>query len=922
MGSIFQAFASARSAKEAISDRISLYRAVPGISVNGVRSLKKKHNAGETIPTVEQSGSSILECQPLHIENGDIVDTQGRKRMLKGLNVDSSMKLPMEPFMPSYEGESSESKNIFFDGDNVSFVGRPFSLETAESHLERIKSLGYNTIRYLISWEALEHEGPGIYDKDFIDYTIKVLRIIYKVGGLYVFLEPHQDVWSRYCGGSGAPMWTLYAAGLQPERFSACEAAILHNSDKFEYCTRNDLQSYPKMLWTSNYKRLALLTMFTLFFSGATYFPHLKLNGTNIQHYLQYHHLESLKHLWVAVVEQLPEMFENGSILGFELLNEPNCGLVGTPNLSIIPSSQHLRIGSTPTALDCFKLGMGLPVEVDDFRIAITGPHIDGRVVVDPKGQRAWLSAEEMATIDAKYGWTRSGWAPGVCIYASAGIWAWKDIDLEKLKLSPQSSRLAFTEESCKILKPFYFSEVSSEISFDVPKESLPALIDQGFFTNHFFVEYYAKFKDMVRSVAPSAFVFIQPPVLEEPPRLKDDPRKIIDDRTIYCPHYYDGMSLMFKSWNFRYNVDTLGIMRGRYLNPVLGIVLGERAIRNCLKKQFREIKEEGLRLLGPVPVLMSETGMPFDMDDKKAFDDGRYQMQTAALDALANALEGANMHHTYWCYNSINCHKWGDRWNNEDFSFWSPDDRDLSFDILEEEKSLASSYRSDSITSTRKDSVTPSLRSIRIMKENSGTTEVLKTKLSYHKKRLIPSLFKSPIINDLHDEYADPKSGSVEESSLISTSSDNIRYRHYKQCYPSPDGIRAVSAVMRPFVVATLGTIKESEFDIKLSKFALTLSLDERLSVDELKTSPTLIFTPKWHYPYLNYNDIYLNAGFVKYDDINEYLEWYHYDDESDTKKFLDIYQHTIIIKNHSGTLEDPSPCDDSVGSNECPLV
>ncbi|KAF8004513.1 hypothetical protein HF325_001961 [Metschnikowia pulcherrima] len=85
-------------------------------------------------------------------------------------------------------------------------------------------------------------------------------------------------------------------------------------------------------------------------------------------------------------------MLENGSLVGFELLNEPNCGLVGSSNLAVIPPTQHLRIGSTPTVYDCFRLGMGLPVEMDNFRIAITGPQKDGRVIVDPRGQSAWLS--------------------------------------------------------------------------------------------------------------------------------------------------------------------------------------------------------------------------------------------------------------------------------------------------------------------------------------------------------------------------------------------------------------------------------------------------------------------------------------------------------------------------------------------------
>ena len=33
----------------------------------------------------------------------------------------------------------------------------------------------------------MEHAGPGKYDREFVNYTIEVLKIIEEVGGLYVF---------------------------------------------------------------------------------------------------------------------------------------------------------------------------------------------------------------------------------------------------------------------------------------------------------------------------------------------------------------------------------------------------------------------------------------------------------------------------------------------------------------------------------------------------------------------------------------------------------------------------------------------------------------------------------------------------------------------------------------------------------------
>ena len=56
----------------------------------------------------------------------------------------------------------------------------------------------------------------GLYppdDTDYVQYVLDVVKAC-RTFGLYVYVDPHQDVWSRHCGGSGAPAWTLDKVGL------------------------------------------------------------------------------------------------------------------------------------------------------------------------------------------------------------------------------------------------------------------------------------------------------------------------------------------------------------------------------------------------------------------------------------------------------------------------------------------------------------------------------------------------------------------------------------------------------------------------------------------------------------------------------------------------------------------------------------
>lgn len=92
----------------------------------------------------------------LTIEGTEFRDEHNRQVTLRGINVAADAKLPTHPSLPSHITED------FYDGDNVSFVGRPFPHSEADIHLKRLKAWGFNVIRYLFTWEAIESKGPHV----------------------------------------------------------------------------------------------------------------------------------------------------------------------------------------------------------------------------------------------------------------------------------------------------------------------------------------------------------------------------------------------------------------------------------------------------------------------------------------------------------------------------------------------------------------------------------------------------------------------------------------------------------------------------------------------------------------------------------------------------------------------------------------
>jgi endoglycosylceramidase len=212
-----------------------------GESADSERSAPTEGGTGTTAATASPDAPDLV---PLHVEGGDdpaFVDEDGRQVLLRGVNVNAL-------------GE-------YYQAD----PDLPSTVPLTEADWPEMASLGFDSVRLIVSWSLLEPE-PGAFDADYVA-EIHAAVDAAKANGIYVVLDMHQDAWGPHIatpadhecpeglepaiGWDGAPEWATITDGgetcRQPGQRESAEA--VRNAFQSFYDDRDGIRTALTETW-------------------------------------------------------------------------------------------------------------------------------------------------------------------------------------------------------------------------------------------------------------------------------------------------------------------------------------------------------------------------------------------------------------------------------------------------------------------------------------------------------------------------------------------------------------------------------------------------------------------------------------------------------------------------------------------------
>ena len=214
-----------------------------------------------------------------------------------------------------------------------------------------------------------------------------------------------------------------------------------------------------------------------------------------------------------------------------------------------------------------------------------------------------------------------------------------------------------------------------------------PVILRNGHFEEHdgrrvdFIDDYFSPFVKgyaaAIREVIPSIPIYIVPPPVIVAGGGKRLPRNL-PDNIVNAAHWYDGPTIGMKIFMDAANID---IKTGE-------LVMGEENILKMFLESLAGIKSVSASIQGGVPTVIGEFGLCYDLEKGAAYKiwkekpKGAWATHIRALTRYYNVMDAHLLHTMQWNYTADNTVRWGDQWNQEDFSIFSYDHQTNPRDI------------------------------------------------------------------------------------------------------------------------------------------------------------------------------------------------------------------------------------------------
>jgi endoglycosylceramidase len=161
-----------------------------GLFATCVAALGACGKSSSSSPPVADAGpTGVPRTDPdaVHVDGRVFRDGRGRQLLFRGYNGKATITFDV----------------VFSDGRTANETFNDFD-ETAAA---RFESLGFNVLRLPLSWSGLEPK-PQQYNQAFFDKIAAILELARK-HHFYVFLDMHEDAYSKEIGEDGAPLWAI-----------------------------------------------------------------------------------------------------------------------------------------------------------------------------------------------------------------------------------------------------------------------------------------------------------------------------------------------------------------------------------------------------------------------------------------------------------------------------------------------------------------------------------------------------------------------------------------------------------------------------------------------------------------------------------------------------------------------------------------